>query len=231
MVQPEYLFSNLPQNILRDDCSLYQSLIPAESLTDYQSPKTETWDVISDRGEETVVESIEEDHIAYADAVGDPNDLHPIASIMPTTAKSRKINRTAAFKCPHCPRTFGDAQGLGGHMSQQHKGHSKKHAFKQAKRKEKEPDRLALSLTYKLLGQYDCSELSKDKYSRVRWELKKHLIEQDEFKKLVDGEKVFNNEDEAAFLNTQVVKICQPGNCKKYLREAITLLRAQEDQT
>ena len=227
MVQPEFLFSNLPQ----DDSSLYQSLIPVESLTDYQSIQTATWDVISDRGEETEIESIEEVHIAYAEPVSDPNYLHPIATIMPTITKSSKINRTAAFKCPLCPRIFKDAQGLGGHMSQLHKGHSKKHAFKQAKRKEKEPDRLALSLTYKLLGQYDCSQLSKDKFSRVRWELKKHLMKEDEFKKLVDGEKVFNTEDEAAFLSAQVIKICQPGNCKKYLREAITLLRAQEGLT
>ena len=102
MVQPEYLLSNLPQN----DSSLYQSLIPVESLTDYYSPKTETWDVISDIGEETVVESIEEVHIAYAEPVSDPKDLHPIATIMPTIAKSSKINRTASFKCSLCRRTF-----------------------------------------------------------------------------------------------------------------------------
>ena len=106
MMQPEFLISDLPQ----DDNSLYQIMIPVESLTGRQS--SQTWDVLSDIDDQTEIESIHEFEIAHAEPVTSrvdqisqltnedvtPSDIPVIATIKPTTSKNSKSNRTGDFK-------------------------------------------------------------------------------------------------------------------------------------
>ena len=91
---------------------------------------------------------------------------------------------------------------------------------------ERESHRLAVRLANKLLSQYDCSQLSKDKVDRVRWLLAKVFKSEDDFIKLAGEESVFQTENETAFLNAQVDKLSSSDNSNKYLRDAITRLKA-----
>ena len=106
MMQPEFLISDLPQ----DENSLYQIMIPVESLSGRQS--SQTWDVLSDIDDQTEIESIHEFEIAHAEPVTSqddqisqltnedvtPSDIPVIATIKPTTTKHSKSKRTADFK-------------------------------------------------------------------------------------------------------------------------------------
>ena len=212
-MQNEVLFSDLQEDDPQVENSLYQTLVPVESLTGQSS-----WNASGDLDEGLESDNTFEPH----------EDESVIATIQPTASKIKKNNSRSSFKCRLCEREFKNARGLGGHMSRQHQGHSEKHAFKKAKRQERESHRLAVKLANKLLSQYDCSELSKAKVDRVRWLLAKAFKNEDDFIKLSGEESVFQTENETTFLSAQIDKLSSSDNNNKYLRDAITRLKAQQ---